>query len=181
MSEELEVLKIVTERLESAGFAYMLTGSIALNYYAVPRMTRDIDLVVELSVDDAERLSGLFREDFYIDLETTQEAIRTRRAINIIHNEFVIKVDLVVRRDTPHRREEFARRRRVPLEGHEVFIVTPEDLIISKLDWARDSHSEVQLSDVQNLLSSVRGLDRDYLMRWTVSLGLDTLYRQAGG
>jgi hypothetical protein len=52
LTEELEVLRIVAERLEPAGIPYMLTGSMAANYYAVPRMTRDIDLVVELSLVD---------------------------------------------------------------------------------------------------------------------------------
>ena len=61
MSEELEVLRTVAARLDQAGIAYMLTGSMALNYYAVPRMTRDIDLVVELEPGDAERLVRLFQ------------------------------------------------------------------------------------------------------------------------
>ena len=46
MTEELEVLSIVTRRLDSAGIGYMVTGSMAASYYAVPRMTRDVDLVV---------------------------------------------------------------------------------------------------------------------------------------
>ena len=48
MTEELEVLTIVAGRLEAVWIAYMVTGSFAANYYAVPRMTRDINLVVEL-------------------------------------------------------------------------------------------------------------------------------------
>jgi hypothetical protein len=47
VSEELEVLKIVAGRLGGAGIAYMLTGSIAMNPYAVPRMTRDIDALFQ--------------------------------------------------------------------------------------------------------------------------------------
>ena len=48
MSEELAVLKEVTRRLDCAKIAYMVTGSIATNFYTVPRMTRDIDIVIEL-------------------------------------------------------------------------------------------------------------------------------------
>ena len=59
MSEELEVLRIVAERLRGAGIGYMVTGSVAMNHYAVPRMTRDIDLVVELSVADVDRGDAL--------------------------------------------------------------------------------------------------------------------------
>jgi hypothetical protein len=54
VTEELEVLAIVAGRLESEGIPYMVTGSIAASYYAVPRMTRDIDLVVELSAGNIE-------------------------------------------------------------------------------------------------------------------------------
>ena len=100
---------------------------------------------------------------------------------NLIHMDRVLKVDFIVRKDSEYRRAEFARRRRASADGREFFVATPEDLIISKLEWARDSHSEVQLSDVRNLLASVAGLDRDYLARWVERLGLDTLYREAAG
>ena len=49
MSEQLEVLKLVADRLEQAGMAYMISGSMALNYYAQPRLTRDIDIVIALT------------------------------------------------------------------------------------------------------------------------------------
>ena len=74
MTEELEVLTIVTGRLEGAGIAYMVTGSFAANYYAVPRMTRDIDLVVELSAGDTERFCALFEADFYLDRDAVGAA-----------------------------------------------------------------------------------------------------------
>jgi len=71
--------------------------------------------------------------------------------------------------------------RRGPIEGHEVALVAPEDLIISKLDWMRETRSEVQLADVRNLLRSVPDLDKHYLERWSRRLGLDALYREALG
>ena len=178
MSEELEVLKTVTQRLADASIPYMVTGSIAANFYALPRMTRDIDIVVELSERDVDRVVEIFHEDFYIEPGTVLEAVREKGMFNIIHMPYVIKVDFVVRKDSDYRREEFSRRRRVSVEGHDLFIVAPEDLIISKLDWSRDTHSEVQLADVRNLLACVGGLDRDYLARWTNRLGLDSLYRE---
>lgn len=97
---------------------------------------------------------------------------------NMIHHAHVIKVDVIVRKDSDYRREEFARRRPVSVEGHELFIVSPEDLILSKLEWAKDTHSEVQLTDVRNVLAAVDKLDRDYLERWATRLGLDSLYRE---
>ena len=180
LTEELEVLKIVAGRLESAQIPYMVTGSIAVNYYAVPRMTRDIDLVVELSADDADRLCALFAGDFYVDRSSVGRAIANRGTFNLIHYEHVIKVDFVVRKDTEYRRHEFRRRRRVTIDALMIFIATPEDLIISKLDWARDSRSEVQLADVRNLLG-VAPLDLEYVTRWVAALGLEGLYREVAG
>jgi hypothetical protein len=176
VSEELEVLKTVGTRLDALGIPYMITGSMAVNFYAVPRMTRDIDLVVELSGDDAERLCQALQDDFYVDRDAVRRAIEERGLFNVIHGAWVVKVDFVVRKESEYRREEFARRRRVRIEGEEMSFVTPEDLIISKLDWARQSRSEVQLGDVRNVLASVPDLDEGYLARWTARLGLEALY-----
>ena len=177
MTDELEVLKTVTRRLTDAGIGYMVTGSMALNYYAVPRMTRDIDLVVELSSGDADRILELFRDSFYLDRETVRLAIERRESFNIIETTRVVKVDFVVRKDTEYRRTEFSRRRGISVEGQDLVIVAPEDLIISKLDWAKESRSETQLRDVRSLLASVPDLDRTYLTTWITRLGLESLYR----
>ena len=72
---ELEVLREVCARLESARIDYMLTGSLAMNYYAQPRMTRDIDLVVALTESDKSRLPQLFQAEYYIDPESVAEAV----------------------------------------------------------------------------------------------------------
>lgn len=178
MSEELDVLKTVTGRLDTAGIPYMVSGSMALNYYAVPRMTRDIDLVVALSVADVDRVANLFQTDFYLDREALRGAIERQSTFNLIHTALAVKVDVVVRKDTEYRRAEFARRREVSFEDHRFSIVAPEDLVISKLDWARDTRSEVQLADVRNLLRAMPDIDRAYLEHWATRLGLDALYRE---
>lgn len=157
----------------------IVTGSFAANYYAVPRMTRDIDLVVELSSEDADRFCALFESDFYLDRGAVRAAIASRGVFNLIHLVHVVKVDCIVRKDSEYRRTEFARQRRGAIEGHELAWVAPEDLIISKLDWMRETRSEVQLGDVRNLLRSVPDLDKHYLERWLSRLGLDALYREA--
>lgn len=181
MSEEFEILKTVTERLDAAGIPYMVTGSMAVNYYGVPRMTRDIDVVIDLSVVDVDRVCELFRGEFYLEREAVRESIERQTTFNIIHASLVIKVDFVVRKDTEYRRTEFARRRRVSLEGHAFLVVSPEDLIISKLEWAKDTRSELQLSDVRNLLRSLPDIDRSYVERWIARLGLEPLYREVSG
>ncbi|ULA62504.1 MAG: hypothetical protein LZF86_40007 [Nitrospira sp.] len=178
VSDELDVLKAVTADLDGGGIPYMVTGSMAANFYAVPRMTRDIDLVIELFERDVDRITRLFQQDYYIDRDMIERAVREHAMFNMIHNALVVKVDCVVRKETEYRREEFARRRAVSIAGQQVFMVSPEDLILSKLDWAKESRSEMQLTDVRNLLNSVQGLDTAYLSRWADRLGLASLYRE---
>lgn len=178
VSDELDILKSVAARLEAAGIPYMVTGSMAANFYTTPRMTRDIDLVIELSEEDIHRVVRLFQDEYYIDRDMVEQAVRNRSMFNMIHNALVVKVDCVVRKDSDYRREEFTRRRAVAIADQQVFLVAPEDLILSKLDWAKESRSQTQLGDVRNLLRSVQGLDRAYLNHWVERLGLAELYRE---
>jgi hypothetical protein len=85
----------------------------------------------------------------------------------------VIKLDCIVRKRCEYRRVEFERRQRISILDFTTFIVSKEDLIISKLFWAKDSHSEIQLGDVKNLLAT--GYDAVYLQHWTRELRLDNL------
>lgn len=179
--EELEVLKEVTRRLEQAAIAYMVTGSIAANFYTVPRMTRDIDIVVELSERDVNRFIPLFQDDYYLEPETVDRAVKAKGMFNLIQNEYVIKIDFVVRKETRYRRTEFSRRKKIAVDDRFIYVVAPEDLILSKLEWAKDSRSEVQLTDVRNLLRSVKRLNRRYLARWAKQLGVESLYRRLCG
>jgi hypothetical protein len=96
---------------------------------------------------------------------------------NLIHDEYVIKIDFVVSKDTPLRRREFSMRKKVAVDDKDLYLVSPEDLILSKLDWVKDSRSQVQLGDVRNLLKDVKRLNRRYLIRWAKALGIEALYR----
>lgn len=170
---ELDVLRDVSQRFESAGMRFMLTGSMAMNYYAQPRMTRDIDLVVELVAAQANSLMALFAEDYYVDRRAVANAIAQRSMFNLIHNETIIKLDCIVLKDDAYRQEEFARRRQIRLGDFQTWIVSREDLILSKLYWARDSKSEMQLRDVKNLLDP--GCDKLYLRSRAERLGVEEL------
>jgi predicted nucleotidyltransferase len=174
---ELLALGDVCARLDEAGIDYMLTGSLAMSFYARPRMTRDIDLVIALEAAEAERLTGALGADYHADAGALTAAIRGARPWNVIHLPSVVKIDLIPRKDTPYRRAEFERRRRVELAGVPLWIVSVEDLILSKLDWSRDSRSEQQRRDVGLLLEAP--LDRAYLDEWAARLGLDGLLKEA--
>lgn len=170
MTEELQTLRDITSRLESAGLDYMLTGSMALNCYAQPRMTRDIDLVVVFYLKDAARIAEILGPDYYVSSDAARAAVIHQSSFNAIHQASLTKVDLMVRKPEEYRHHEFSRRVRLRVADFEVWVVSKEDLILSKLDWARDSQSSRQLSDVENLIAT--GCDMEYLRRWSVKLSL---------
>lgn len=177
MLSELDVLKEVTARLDTANIEYMLTGSMALNCYAEPRMTRDIDIVVALGAGDAVRIRKAFGSDYYLPAEELERAIASAGMFNIVHLESVIKVDFIVRKNEPYRETEFARRSAFELPGFRVWITSKEDLVLSKLLWAKDSGSELQMRDVRNLLAT--GADMAYLNDWAKRLGVADAFKEA--
>lgn len=173
MLSELDLLLDVARRLEEAGLDYMLTGSMALNHYAQPRMTRDIDFVLSIILKDLEILPQIFGDEFYFSPEAAREAILNQTCFNVIHHDSLIKIDFMIRKREVYRLAEFERRRRIEVAGSHLWIVSKEDLILSKLDWARESQSERQLSDVENLLAT--GADMEYLQTWSQKLNLTAM------
>jgi len=170
---ELHALSDVCARLNGAGIAYMLTGSLAMSYYARPRMTRDIDLVIALEALEALQLAGVLGEEYHVDTDAIVTALRDARSWNVIHLPSLVKIDLIPRKNTVYRRAEFERRQRVELAGVDLWIVSIEDLILSKLEWSQDSRSGQQRADIKLLLDAP--LDRAYLEDWATRLDLDRL------
>jgi hypothetical protein len=152
MFNELDVLRLVSERLSAGHFQYMLTGSFALAYYATPRMTRDLDIVVQLREADVEPLSRAFSVDFYFDSADALAAISSQRMFNLMHLQSGIKVDFIVRKKTEYRELEFSRRQAANFGGVDTFIVSREDLLLSKLVWSVESNSEMQRRDIAALV-----------------------------
>jgi hypothetical protein len=176
MADELDVLRIIGERLESAGIPFMLTGSFALGYYGKPRMTRDLDFVVALILQQVEKLVSAFSQDFYIDEDAARDAVKSQRMFNLMHYASGIKVDLIVRKDLEYRQVEFERRRPVELAGVSTWITSREDLILSKLIWAREANSELQKRDVRTLLDD--SVDWPYLREWAAKLGVNDILEE---
>ncbi|HUT47361.1 MAG TPA: hypothetical protein VMX36_13860 [Sedimentisphaerales bacterium] len=179
MSEELDVLKIVTRRLNEAEIPYMISGSIAANYYTVPRMTRDVDIVIELQQGDVDKFVGLFEKDFYMNRETVTNEVSRQGMFNLIHNRYVIKIDFIIKKSSAYQQAAFSRRKQVLIEQSPMWFVSAEDLIISKLLWAKDSHSEMQLKDVANLIDTADNLDSKHINNWVRELGLEQIYKEA--
>ena len=167
-------LRKVVEILDEAGIQYMLTGSLAAAYYAVPRATQDIDLVLETEAEGVGRLvGGLQAEGWYVDKDAALEALRSRGQFNTIDPDSGWKADFLVRKERPFSREEFGRRRQISILGVDVAVASLEDVLIAKLEWARLGDSALQRRDVVQLLErSWTRLDHTYLQKWITQLGL---------
>jgi hypothetical protein len=177
LTEELTVLFEVVHRLDALGTPYMLTGSMAANVYASPRMTRDLDLVVAIAPDTVERLPEAFPPDcYYLSPEAARAAVDNTTCFNLIHLATMLKIDIMVRKAGEYRLLEFSRRQLHTIEGQPVWVVSKEDLILSKLEWARESLSDRQLADVRNLLAT--GCDQQYLQQWANYLQLTAILTQ---
>ena len=170
---ELDILEDVAKRLTDAGFSYMLTGLMAMNYYAEPRMTRDIDLVIALKVEDATRLIDTFSDTYYISDVAVTDAIQDLSMFNLIHLDSVVKVDIIVRKADEYRHNEFERRIQIEFAGIKLWIVSKEDLILSKIIWSKDTGSGLQSRDIKNLLATQP--DEKYLHLWAEKLGVLTI------
>ncbi|HEY3449027.1 MAG TPA: DUF6036 family nucleotidyltransferase [Myxococcales bacterium] len=178
-NEQLDLLFDLCGRLDRLGIAYMVSGSMALGFFASPRMTRDVDLVVDLEERHVGPLCAAL-PDFEHDPEEIREAVRTRRMFNVIHSDKVLKFDLIVRKEAPYRVEEFSRRQQLAVGARKLWVVSPEDLLLSKLAWGKPSQSEVQLRDVRELLaSSSLALDWGYLERWARDLDVSDFLEKA--
>lgn len=174
-------LRRVVEILDEAGVPYMLTGSLASAYYAVPRAILDIDLVIETAASGIERVvQGLRDAGCYVDRDAALEAWHTQGQFNAIEPDSGWKVDVIVRKDRSYNKAELERRERASLLGVEVAIASLEDVPIAKLEWSRPGDSALQRRDVMQLLERTWDrLDHAYLERWISESGLESEWSEA--
>ncbi|MBI3030082.1 MAG: nucleotidyl transferase AbiEii/AbiGii toxin family protein [Candidatus Rokubacteria bacterium] len=177
---QAELLRYIVEKLEGIGIDYMVSGSHASIYYGEPRMTHDIDVVAEVTLTHLPALLDRFASpEFYLSEEAARDAILTRGQFNIIHSPTGLKVDIVVRKDTPYHRVEFARRWRQPLlPGVEAYFARPEDVILNKLLYFQEGGSERHLRDITGMLRvSGPEIDTRYIDEWAQRLGVGDVWR----
>ena len=171
----IEVLRIITKKLDGLKIDYFLVGSLASMYYSRPRFTNDIDLVLQIRSNQVLDFEKAFNsEEYYCPpIEVLQDEINRRGSFNLIHQESGIKIDIVMTKPTDFSRSEFGRRQKVELiPGFEAYIATPEDIIIKKLDFFREGGSEKHISDIREIFSSTP-INTEYVKTWCKNLGLE--------
>jgi len=173
-NEMVRTMKDVAHRLDDLGIDYMVTGSFAMSAYAVARTTMDIDVVLEIQSADPKQFEQRFIGDYYVDASSIVHAKEHQSMFNIINNSTLVKVDCIVKKRDPFEVEKFSRRRKSEIGGAEFWVIGKEDLIISKLRWAKDSLSERQFEDIRGLLES--GADNEFLKDRINRLGLERVW-----
>jgi hypothetical protein len=174
MSSPADALGKFLEVLDRMEIPYEVGGSVASSFHGVPRMTMDVDLVVDLKREQAEEFASLLDSEFYADAEMIHDALARGRAFNVIHFASTYKLDVFPLRSDEYSRAEFARRRPAKIgvlgpEAIECIVATAEDTMLRKLEWYRagGETSERQWADLRGILNvSGARLDLTYLHKW---------------
>jgi len=180
-----EIARILHSILEPAGILYYITGGVAALAYGDPRTTRDLDLVIAIDSSNIQTLvTALEAAGFYCP-PLAVEAVQAGREtiLSVTHSELLLNADLMMNGTTEFDQTKLSRRQLVSisLDENEMFwLISPEDLILAKLQWGQRSQSEKQWRDVLGVMK-VQGenLDRSYLSQWATAIGLETRLNEA--
>jgi hypothetical protein len=173
MRSERELLIDCLERLNRSGLAYMLTGSMASNYWGTPRTTHDLDFVLLMQPADVDSFVAHFRDGFFLQPESVRRVFQEPYQFNAIDEQSALKVDFWLLKHNAFERSAFARRMPVTMFGVGAWIATAEDTILHKLYWNQLTPSDRQLADVAGIYSvQADSLDLHYLKVWAATLNV---------
>jgi hypothetical protein len=188
MNEKREnegVIERLADVLDSLSIRYAIGGSVASALYGTVRFTRDADITVQPFSRVADRLYGLLKDEFYVSREAMEEALRSHGSFNVIHFETAFKIDLFIQGPSAFEGGLWDRRRMLRLSDmspRDVSVVSPEDIVLLKLRWYRETGgtSERQWNDVLGVLAvQGKSLDFEYLTDSARKLGLEELLNRA--
>ena len=169
---ERELLVDCLRRLNRASVTYYLTGSMASNYWGIPRTTHDLDFVIQLPIAAVPRIVHEFSGDFSIDEAAVRAAFRPPHQFNAIDTRSALKVDFWLPKPAAFDREMLQRRIQVTILSEPAWIATAEDIILHKLFWNQISPSDRQMGDAAGVVAvQADTLNKEHLKRWASELG----------
>jgi hypothetical protein len=185
MTDPNAFLEQIIKALEHANIPYMISGSIGSSFHGQPRATNDADIVIDPTSQQIAAFVESLGSDYYVSKEASQQAIQNRSMFNVIDIQSGCKADLIIRKDRPYNLQEFSRRTKANFLGIDVYVLSAEDSILSKLEWSKGRQSETQYQDASGVLMTQKdSLDFDYLEKWAKELGvkdaLKDLFKEAG-
>jgi len=184
MTSQDDFLRNLIKILGDFSIPYMISGSFGSSYHGRPRATKDIDIVINPTEVQLMEFVKSLGEDYYVSLDAVQDAFVNNSMFNIIDSISGWKVDFILRKARAFSRQEFERKGIADIGGLDVWVTSPEDIILSKLEWSKDSHSEQQFNDALGVaVVQWNRLDVDYLRNWAkglqVSDSLEQILEQA--
>ena len=170
-----DLLTRLVAALNAANIPYMLTGSYASSLHSIPRATRDIDIIIFPNRDQLTAfVQSLPSSSYHTDLEDAIDSLQRRSQFNVIDYATGWKVDFIIPPFEDFNLEEFERRQLIEVGDLHLSVVSPEDIVIAKLRWAKTGQSERQIEDAASVVR-VQGenLNLSYIEKWVRRLGLD--------
>ena len=182
IADPRRLLARIAKILNELQIPYIITGGMAVLVWGRPRFTADIDIVVELreaNIGNLERSLRALGKTGYIDRNAMEHAILTKGEFNFIDGTTGVKVDFWMLLNDPFDASRLKRKVRKTIAGEPVYFTSPEDLILIKLQWYKDSQSSRQREDVESILKiSGDSLDMEYLAQWAKKLGVQEILDQ---
>lgn len=178
--DQIGLLRLAADTLDRLGIRYALVGSYASSAWGEPRMTHDIDIVIEADVFDVRRLCEAFSTDeFYISKSAAEEAVQRKSQFNLLCPTSGDKIDFMIAGTSDWARTQLDRSVRAPLlPDREVLVASPEDVILGKLIYYKDGGSEKHVRDITGILTAgAVDIDRDYLAHHAKELGVEEEWR----
>ena len=183
--EATRITLLVTHTLEQIGIPYAVGGSFASSLHGVMRSTLDVDIVADMRLEHIKPLVAALSKEFYADDEMMKGAIEHHSSFNLIHYETAFKVDIFIRKLRAFDQMQLERRRTSIISTdpeQSIYVASPEDVILSKLEWYRmgGETSERQWRDILGVLKTRAGeLELDYLRKWAKELKVIDLLERA--
>jgi len=180
----IELIDTFIRPLITTGLPYAVTGSVAAMAYGEPRLTNDIDLVLEIKIQDIPRLIAAFpEEDFYLppsEVIATEIVRGARGHLNIISQHSLLKADVYLVSGDPLHRWAMENVKTLDIEGLPIAFTPPEYIIIRKLEFFREGGSQKHLRDISAMLEESSDIiDQTFLTRRLTALNLLPEYAQA--
>ena len=177
-----DIVQLFARIFQKYKISYLLTGSIAVSYFGYPRATHDIDFVIEIQKDKSSKLLTAFKklgQTFIIDILEIQRVLMKSGQFNLYHSESGIKIDFWVVGDKEFEKNKFKRGKNIMINKQKVSVISPEDLILTKLLWCKDIPSERHLRDCIGVWKiQQKLLDKKYLDTWAEKLQIQPFLQQ---
>jgi len=174
MTDQNEFLRKIVSLLEQANIPYMISGSIGSSFHGQPRATNDADIVIDPTQKQLLAYVESLGSDFYVSRQAALDALEHNAMFNVIGIQSGYKADLIIRKKRPYSQLEFQRKIQSDLFGIPAYVLSPEDSILSKLEWSKGRHSQTQFKDALGVMTVQKDkLDFAYLKKWAKELDIE--------